>query len=420
MEEQMSDDRRLRVQITEQELLCKNRCGFYGTPQWNGLCSQCWRAFQLEQKKVVDYKKNRSLLGKNHEEKGLTSASESRSSLKSLLRKSSTHTPASDAQPGVPYSSSSSSLRPLSPDSLSAQDELHAYLYATFTPQVAKEVEKQCWNLVDKLNQSETVALADLSDGVQNFYQALKDRVTKIQPPPVDFDVSEFMNQVEKFVCFRGYNSLFCSRSDEEAADLALQDRIRSLHWVTFGFLETSLDSSSSTVQDSMDEALTEIVDMNSHRSVARKLECLIKCSTRIFEALKESRSGAPASADEFLPVLIYVILKANPPLVQSNLNFISRFALPSRVLRGESGYYFTNLSCALNFIQNMNAESLKMKEEEFEAYTSGRQVAPMRQSTSSSSVNSIKNSLKRLEELAEARQRMHQRLDELSLTIDE
>lgn len=49
------------------------------------------------------------------------------------------------------------------------------------------------------------------------------------------------------------------------------------------------------------------------------------------------------------------------------------------------SGYYFTNLSCALNFIQNMNADSLKMREEEFEAYTSGRQVAPMRQSTSSS-----------------------------------
>lgn len=42
------------------------------------------------------------------------------------------------------------------------------------------------------------------------------------------------------------------------------------------------------------------------------------------------------------------------------------------------SGYYFTNVSCALQFVQNMNAESLKMPREEFEAYTSGHQVPPL------------------------------------------
>src|SRR5688500_17812892 len=87
---------------------------------------------------------------------------------------------------------------------------------------------------------------------------------------------------------------------------------------------------------------------------------------------------GAPASADEFLPGLIYIILKANPPLILSNLKFISRFALLSRVIRGESGYYFTNLSCALQFIQDMNAESLRMRKDEFEAYTTGKQMAPL------------------------------------------
>lgn len=41
-------------------------------------------------------------------------------------------------------------------------------------------------------------------------------------------------------------------------------------------------------------------------------------------------------------------------------------------------GYYFTNLSCALQFIQDMNAESLHMDKEEFEAYTSGRLGVPL------------------------------------------
>lgn len=80
---------------------------------------------------------------------------------------------------------------------------------------------------------------------------------------------------------------------------------------------------------------------MNQYHSAREKLNCLVLCSQKIFEALKESRSGAPASADEFLPALIYVILHSNPPLILSNMKFISRFALPSRIMRGESGNNF-------------------------------------------------------------------------------
>jgi hypothetical protein len=324
---------RFRVQINEPELLCTNRCGFYGTPQWNGLCSQCWRAYQLQQKKSQDYNRNRALLNKNAEEKASKSAS-----IKAILRKSSSALPMNEQ---LVSSASSYSLRPLSPDSANVQEDFHSYLYATFSPQVAKDLERQCINVVDKLTQNEGLSMDELSDLVQNFYHSLAEKLSRLKTQPDDFVAADCMAEIERFICTRAYNAVFCTRTDEETADLTLQERIRSLHWVTFGFLETALDFSSCAVQELIDEAVTQIVDLNSHRNVTRKLDCLMKCATKIFEALKESRSGAPASADEFLPVLIYVILKSNPPLIQSNLNFISRFALPSRVLRGESGALF-------------------------------------------------------------------------------
>ena len=68
--------------------------------------------------------------------------------------------------------------------------------------------------------------------------------------------------------------------------------------------------------------------------------------------------------ADEFFPVLLYVLLIAAPPTLPSELAYISRFRHPSR-LRGVSGCYFTHVRAALEFLEHGRAtgwghESLK------------------------------------------------------------
>lgn len=52
------------------------------------------------------------------------------------------------------------------------------------------------------------------------------------------------------------------------------------------------------------------------------------------------------AGADDFLPVLIYVVIHAKPPRLASNLEYIQRFRMASRMV-SESSYFYTQLVCS-------------------------------------------------------------------------
>ncbi|ERN08283.1 vacuolar protein sorting-associated protein 9A isoform X2 [Amborella trichopoda] len=115
--------------------------------------------------------------------------------------------------------------------------------------------------------------------------------------------------------------------------------------------------------------AQKELQKINMYKAPRDKLLCILHCCKVINNLLLNASIASndnPPGADEFLPVLIYVTIKANPPQLHSNLLYIQRYRRQSRLV-SESAYFFTNLLSAESFIANLDAGSLSMDETEFE-----------------------------------------------------
>ncbi|XP_058857409.1 rab5 GDP/GTP exchange factor-like isoform X2 [Acipenser ruthenus] len=267
-----------------------------------------------------------------------------------------------------------------------------------------REIHKQCRAFIETMATKEDhQSVEELSECVQDFYQNMSDRLLTHFKGSSE-RVERVMDQVEKYIMTRLYKNVFCPEiTDDEKKDLAVQKRIRALHWVTIQMLCVPVDEEIPEVSDMVVKAITDIIEMDSKRVPRDKLACITKCSKDIFNAIKITRNE-PASADDFLPTLIYIVLKANPPRLQSNIQYITRFCNPSRLMTGEDGYYFTNLCCAVAFIEKLDAQSLNLSPEDFERYMTG-QASPCRQDPEG--LSQVYQSLELLSGLGERQERV-------------
>lgn len=115
--------------------------------------------------------------------------------------------------------------------------------------------------------------------------------------------------------------------------------------------------------------AQKELQKINTYKAPRDKLVCILNCCRVINNLLLNvsmATNDNPPGADDFLPVLIYVTIKANPPQLHSNLLYIQQYRRQSRLV-SEAAYFFTNLVSAESFIKDMDATSLSMDEGEFE-----------------------------------------------------
>jgi len=124
--------------------------------------------------------------------------------------------------------------------------------------------------------------------------------------------------------------------------------------------------------------AVKELQKVNSFKAPREKLLCIMSCCQVINNLLLNismSNDRTLSGADEFLPILIYITIKANPPQLHSNLKFVQLFRRETKLI-SEVEYYLTNLISAKMFIIDVNASSLSMEGSEFQKHMESARLA--------------------------------------------
>ena len=175
---------------------------------------------------------------------------------------------------------------------------------------------------------------------------------------------------LEKYVMTKLFKIAFTEISTRTAEDDTLFSRRRKILrlFLSPDHLEVHKACRS---QMTVSLASGELNKLNSYRAPADKLQCIVRCCSFLFNQLSVSRGndGSRPGADDFLPVLIYVLLNSeNVPQINANLEYIQAYR-NKQELMSKAGYCLVNLQSSVAFLTNVNGESgLKgMDKEEFD-----------------------------------------------------
>lgn len=144
---------------------------------------------------------------------------------------------------------------------------------------------------------------------------------------------------MEKLVMTKIYPWTFTpGGSDDAKTDKRLERKIRLHSWVE----EQHLDIPPALRQlGYINLAKQELVKMNEYKAPRDKIICILNSCKILLGFVEQHQQNA--SADDFVPLLIFTVMRANPPKLMSNVQFIQRFRNPNK-LSSEAGYYLTNL----------------------------------------------------------------------------
>ena len=170
-------------------------------------------------------------------------------------------------------------------------------------------------------------------------------------------DYNELLDKIEDYIFRQIYKYVYPEKHKDQ--DNKFFAHTQSLDWVT----PKMLDIKNISI-NLLDHTINCTKKLDEGKSVNDKLNVIREVHASLNNIIKFSNgSENDAGQDEITPLFQYVIIKAQPRRIYSNLSYIKTF-LDETELSGAKGFLITQMESAISYIEKINKDNFKMKEQ--------------------------------------------------------
>ena len=173
-------------------------------------------------------------------------------------------------------------------------------------------------------------------------------------------EIEEFSEKIEDHILRNIYKFVYIDVPLQ--ADINFYEKTLCLDWVEPEQLEIK-----KVYVNQLGYAELFIKKIDEAKSVFDKLDCIKSAHTNMNNTIKfSSGKNDDAGQDELTPIFQYIVIRAQPKRIYSDINYIKCF-LGDSSLRGQEGFLVTQMESATSFIALIDHEQLKMTKEEYD-----------------------------------------------------
>ena len=180
-----------------------------------------------------------------------------------------------------------------------------------------------------------------------------------------EIEINNMKDRIDRYIMKSLYKDIFPSK--QQANDKEFYEKTKMLKWIKPEHLEIK-----KLYVSELKYAIDCLKKMDEGQSVYEKLENLAGAHNTINNTLKfSSGSNADAGAEELSPILQYIIIKSQPKMFFSTIQYIKAFLHPGKT-KGMYGFLLSQLEFSATFIMEVDYTKLKITKEEFERNCKG------------------------------------------------
>ena len=231
------------------------------------------------------------------------------------------------------------------------------------------------WNITEKIKLpinyiKEEINKADRNYKIYSTFSQYKSIIKKHLKNPKNTKINllatksesiyiEIANKIEDYIMREIYVYVF--PKEQSKKDLEFYNQTKKLSWITPEHLDIN-----KLYINQLNPAILWIKKIDEKKSIRDKLFCISSAYNIMNNIIKfSSGKNDDAGQDELTPIFQYIIIKAQPPRIYSNINYVKCF-LDEEDLTGELGFLFSQMESATFFVMDINYQSLRISEEEF------------------------------------------------------